>query len=354
MIHPATAPSERRRVGIIDDSRTIRALLRATLDADPRLTVVGEASDPYEAREMIKSVNPDVVTLDVEMPRMNGLVFLQHLMRLRPMPVVMVSSRTRENSEDAVQALSLGAVDCVDAARLQGDPLSRRRLSDALFHAASAKVHVRGGPIPKAEAPSSAGYRWNGRFVLIGSSTGGVDALERVLSHYPAEGPPTVVAQHMPPAFLQSFASRLDSLIAPRVRLAAPEIPLMAGTVLIAPGGDHHVALAADAARGVVLRPDDGTHLYVPSVDMLFTSAVPQAHRCLAVVLTGMGKDGAEGAKQLHGAGGHCIVQDAATAVVDGMPKAVRDSGAYDEVCALDAIGLAILRATNAAERRSA
>lgn len=354
MTNTRTASTAPRRVGIIDDSRTIRALLRATLEADPRLTVVGEAGDPYEARAMIKSVNPDVVTLDVEMPRMNGLVFLEHLMRLRPMPVVMVSTRTRERSEDAVRALSLGAVDCVDAARLQADPNSRQRMTDALYLAASAKVHARSATPPPAAAPADDPYRWNGRVVLIGSSTGGVDALERVLSHYPSDGPPTIVAQHMPAAFLQSFASRLETLVAPHVQLAEPGIPLAPGTILIAPGGDQHVTLASDAARGVVLRPDDGSHLYVPSVDFLFSSAVSQAPRCLAVVLTGMGRDGADGMQQLHAAGSLCLVQDGATAVVDGMPKAVRDTKAYDEVVALDAIGPAILRLTNATARRRA
>ena len=353
MTDTASAP---RTVGIIDDSRTIRALLRATVEADPRLTVVGEAGDPYEARAMIKSVNPDVVTLDVEMPRMNGLVFLEHLMRLRPMPVVMVSTRTRDRSEDAVRALSLGAVDCVDAARLQADVRSRTRLLDALYNAAGANVRVLAEPAPAAAAPSSEPYRWNGRLVLIGSSTGGVDALERVFAHYPADAPPTIVAQHMPAAFLQSFANRLDASVAPCVKLATPDATLTPGQVLLAPGGDRHVTLCgrgADSAS-VALPSDDGTQLYVPSVDMLFTSAVPQAHRCLAVVLTGMGRDGADGASALHKAGALSIVQDGATAVVDGMPRAVRDAGAYDEICPLDAIGPAILRLTNAAVRRRA
>ena len=224
MIEPGPSFARRQRVVLVDDSRTVRALLRMTIDADPRLEVVGEAGDPYEAREIIKALSPDVITLDVEMPRMNGLVFLEHLMRLRPMPVVMVSSRTTANSEEAVKALSIGAVDCVDMARFQADPRQRERLVEALVCAASAMV--RGKPTAAANAapppgmlrPVSPPFRWNGRIVVIGSSTGGVDALERVLTHIPADGPPVLIAQHMPEAFMRSFASRLNDSMAPTCR----------------------------------------------------------------------------------------------------------------------------------------
>lgn len=332
-----------RRVAIIDDSRTIRALLRATLDADPRLQVVGEAGDPYEAREMIKSCNPDVLTLDVEMPRMNGLVFLEHLMRLRPMPVVMVSNRTREHSEDAVRALSIGAVDCVDVARIQADPAQRTRLVDALFHASGASVR-QPGEAPKPAVDATPDFRWNGRIVLIGSSTGGVDALERVFAHFPENCPPTLVAQHMPAAFLRSFAARLDAQIAPSVRVAAGGEALTQGTVLIAPGGGDHLAVEVTAENRTALMPATGTELHVPSVDVLFNSARRIAPQCLAVVLTGMGRDGAEATQVLRAGGAGTIVQSPETCVIDGMPRAVRDLGAAQHVVPLDAIGPAILK----------
>ncbi|MEL6644663.1 MAG: chemotaxis-specific protein-glutamate methyltransferase CheB [Pseudomonadota bacterium] len=349
----AAATERPRTVGIIDDSRTIRALLRATLDADPRLEVVGEAGDPYEARAMIKASSPDVVTLDVEMPRMNGLVFLEHLMRLRPMPVVMVSTRTRERSEDAVRALALGAVDCVDVARLQADAASRVRLVDALVHAAAAKVHPRTAVAATAMTEAATDYRWNGRLVLIGSSTGGVDALERVFASFPKNGPPVIVAQHMPPAFLRSFATRLDSLIAPRVIIPEHDTSINCGTIVIAPGGDQHVGLHPHDPSRVTLVPDDGGQLYVPSVDLLFQSALRHGPNCVAVVLTGMGRDGSQVLRGLKDAGSICLVQDGASAVVDGMPRAARETGAADEVCPLDAIGPAILRLTNANSGRA-
>lgn len=337
-----------RRVLIVDDSRTIRALLRQTLDFDPRLRVVGEAGDPYEARELIKRLNPDVLTLDVEMPKMNGLEFLERLMRLRPMPVVMVSTRTRERSADAVRALSIGAVECVDVRRLQGDPVQRARLADALFCAANAHVQMRSeAAIVEAPAGSQAPFRWNGRIVLIGSSTGGVDALERVLSNFPADCPPTVIAQHMPESFLASFAERLNDQVAPQVALATDRFELRQGQVLLGPGGNRHVVLDARRATLVRLEPSEARDLYVPSVDRLFGSARPHAKRCLGVILTGMGSDGAEPLAALREAGSMTLGQRGDTCVVDGMPRAARAAGAVVEDVALDRMGAAILRHTS-------
>lgn len=342
------AVERRRRVGIVDDTKTIRLLLRAVLEADPRLEVVGEAGDPYEAREMIKATNPDVITLDVEMPRMNGLVFLEHLMRLRPMPVVMVSTRTQEKSEAAIKAMSIGAVDCVDVARLQGDASQRKRLAETLYHAAGARVIQRGGPDPRAARPQSGtDFSWNGKFVAIGSSTGGVDALERVFAAYPANCPPTLVAQHMPPAFLRSFAARLDSTVAPTVRLAEDGMPINQGEILIAAGGLRHIAFGDRRGRCVASPNATGEELYVPSVDVLFSSALPLAHDCIGVILTGMGRDGAETLLALRNAGAHTIVQSGETCVIDGMPRAARSAGAAERVLPLDRIGQAIVAATN-------
>ena len=339
-----TSPA--RRVLIVDDSRTIRAMLRALVNSEDRLHVVGEAGDPYEARQKIKDLNPDVLTLDVEMPRMNGLVFLEHLMRLRPMPVVMVSTRTTENSETAVRALSLGAVDCIDLKTFHGDPQGPARLAETLLMAADASVANRAAG-DRATAAPPPGFRWNGKMVLIGSSTGGVDALERVLSPFPADCPPTLIAQHMPAAFLRSFADRLNGLIAPRVQvLDTPGTP-EPGHVYLAAGGAVHASLFGRRAMTIGPLPDDGTQLYVPSVELLFRSALPWAEATVAVMLTGMGRDGADAMKALRDHGGHTIVQSGRSCVIDGMPRAARDAGAAVEVHDLDDIGQVVLKAAS-------
>ncbi|MGI1661635.1 chemotaxis-specific protein-glutamate methyltransferase CheB [Palleronia sp. KMU-117] len=344
------APAGLTRVLIVDDSRTIRTMLRALLAADPRIAVVGEATDPYEAREAIKALDPDVLTLDVEMPRMNGLDFLGRLMRLRPMPVVMVSTRTTENSETAIRALSIGAVDCIDLSRFRGDAEGAVRLADTLVQAARASVgRLTARPRPAQARPAAAPFQWNGRIVLIGSSTGGVDALERVLAAYPADGPPTLVAQHMPPSFLRSFADRLNAQVAPQVSVLGADALLETGRVYFAPGGDSHgIVVGRDRLRLRAIA-DDGTAAYVPSVDRLFASAVGVARQVVAVLLTGMGRDGAEAMRDLRAAGAHTIVQSGDSCVIDGMPRAARDLDAAIEVRPLDEIGAAILAATGRA-----
>lgn len=334
------------RVLIVDDSATIRGLLRATIRQDPRLAVAGEACDPYEAREKIKELRPDVLTLDVEMPRMNGLDFLERLMRLRPMPVVMVSTRTRDNSAAAIRALSLGAVDCVEVTHFQGRPDIRKRLADLLVAAGRARIHARAGPASMAAPLGVAGgdFRWNGNIVLIGSSTGGVDAIERVLASFPAQCPPTLIAQHMPASFLESFARRLDGILAARVRVAEDGTDLVPGLVLLAGGGADHLGLAAGTPPRAALWRTCADDVHVPSVDHLFTSAVPLARRIVAVVLTGMGRDGSAGLMALRHAGAQTIAQSAETCVIDGMPRAAREAGAVGESVPLDRIGDHILR----------
>lgn len=331
------------RVLIVDDSRTIRAMIRSVLDGDARFEVVGEAGDPYVARDLIKSVNPDVLTLDVEMPRMNGLVFLRNLMRLRPMPVIMVSTRTSEQSEEAVTALSLGAVDCIDLKRVHGAPDIRSKLTDTLLAAAKASLRKPGGEGPVQATGPTRAYRWSGKVVLVGSSTGGVDALERLFATFPENCPPTFVAQHMPESFLASFARRLDGKVAPRVRLAENGLRAEPGTICLAPGGKQHLALRAGETPSCRLVEDDGGHLYVPSVDLLLRSAVTMAPSVVGVILTGMGRDGADALLELRTAGARTIVQDAATAVIDGMPGAARSNGAAETVLPLDRIGERIL-----------
>ncbi|MEL7026391.1 MAG: chemotaxis-specific protein-glutamate methyltransferase CheB [Pseudomonadota bacterium] len=339
------------RVLIVDDSQTIRSLIRAVLAEDPRLTVVGEAGDPYEARDLIKSVHPDVLTLDVEMPRMNGLVFLRNLMRLRPMPVVMVSTRTSEQSEEAVTALSLGAVDCIDLKRVRADPDISNRLSETLLAAAAVRLDQFSGRATRPKVASDLSFVWTGQVVLIGASTGGVDALERVLSVYPANGPPTFVVQHMPAGFLISFARRLNSRVAPSVEIATPGKRAAPGRVYLAPGGDTHLALAPGPPVRTKLIQDTAGDMHVPSVDVLFRSALPLAETVIPVLLTGMGRDGADAMLALREAGAGTIVQDGASALIDGMPGAARAIGAAETVADLDQIGAEILRRSGRVSR---
>jgi two-component system chemotaxis response regulator CheB len=331
------------RVLVVDDSRSIRAMIRSVLDGDPRFEVVGEAGDPYAARDLIKSVNPDVLTLDVEMPRMNGLVFLRNLMRLRPIPVVMVSTRTSERSEEAITALSLGAVDCIDLKQVHGAPDIRSKLTETLLAAAGATLRTPDTPDRVPRPPVEQSYQWGGQIALIGSSTGGVDALERVFSHFPENGPPTFVAQHMPANFLASFARRLDGAVAPRVKLAESGMRAEVGTIYLAPGGRHHLSVRVAAVPSCRLVEECGDELYVPSVDVLFRSALRMAGSVVAVVLTGMGRDGAEALLALRQAGARTVVQDAETAVIDGMPGAARANGAAETVLPLEQIGKKVL-----------
>ncbi len=332
------------RVLIVDDSATIRRLLRATIATDLRLEVVGEASDPYEARELIKALDPDVLTLDVEMPRMNGLDFLEKLMRLRPMPVVVVSTRTRDKTAEALRALALGAVDSVDVSRLQVEVGVRRKLLATLLAAGTASVHhigaARGASASTGPAP---GFAWNGLAVMIGSSTGGVDALERVLAAFPGDCPPTLIAQHMPAPFLESFARRLDGILAPSVVIAQGGEELRPGRVLLSGGGTHHLVIAGgQPVTGLV--PSETDDLYVPSVDRLFHSAAALGRRAVGVILTGMGRDGADGLLAMRDAGARTLAQSAETCVIDGMPRAAREGGAVERSVPLDALGSEILK----------
>lgn len=345
-------PARPVRVVIVDDTRTIRGMIRLHLSRSPLIEVVGEAGDPYEARELIRNLNPDVITLDVVMPRMDGLSFLERLMRLRPMPVVMVSSRTTENSREAIKALSLGAVDCVDLGQFNSGA-SNIDLAETVLMAAQGNVGQFAAPRSHTAAPEAPALDWNGKTVLIGSSTGGVDALLTVLSSYPADGPPTIIAQHMPASFLQSFARRLDRSCAAKVVLAAEGAAIERGHVYLGPGGDRHVTIAARDPGRLRLVPHDGTEAYVPSVNLLFSSGVPHARRLVAVMLTGMGRDGADAMLALRRAGAHTIAQDAASSVIDGMPRSARDLGAAVEVASLPDIGDRILSGVSrSADRR--
>ncbi|PCD76928.1 chemotaxis response regulator protein-glutamate methylesterase [Pseudothioclava arenosa] len=330
----------RVRVLIVDDSPTIRRLIRARLAPDPRLVVVGEAEDPYQARDLIKALNPDVLTLDVEMPRMSGLAFLEKLMRLRPMPVVMISTETHRGSAAALEALSLGAIECIGKPAGGVTPSTFAQLPELLVAASEVKFRDRERP---QHYPPENGYVPNGKFLLLGSSTGGVDALETILGAFPENCPPTLITQHMPASFLASFAGRLDKRFRPRVCLGTHCAQLTPGTVYLAPGGAYHLALSQGGPLQCCLVSGDKVSGHRPSVDVLFKSAIPHAARAVAVLLTGMGRDGAEGLLRLREAGGHCAAQDKATSIVYGMPRVAKERGAAEVVLPLERVAEHVL-----------
>lgn len=330
-----------KRVLIVDDSPTIRLLIRNRLAQDPRLVVVGEASDPFEAREKIKSLLPDVLTLDVEMPRMNGIDFLEKLMRLRPMPVIMVSTETHKGSAAALEALALGAVDCIGKPSFDRLDDSLAQLADLLVVAADARLRA---PGPRAPVETIVDFDWNGKSVLIGSSTGGVDALETLLAGYPTNCPPTLITQHMPEGFLASFARRLASRIAPKIELATQDAPLLPGHVYLAPGGAYHLAVVPGEKPRCKLVADEKCNGHRPSVEVLFGSAVPMARRVVAVMLTGMGRDGAEAMLDLRRSGARCLAQDEASCVVYGMPRAAVENGAAETAVPITRMAREILQ----------
>ncbi|MEO0918543.1 MAG: chemotaxis-specific protein-glutamate methyltransferase CheB [Pseudomonadota bacterium] len=346
--------ADKVRVIIVDDTRSIRLMIRAMLQTDPRIEVVGEACDPYEAREMIRALNPDVITLDVIMPRMDGLSFLERIMRLRPMPVVMVSTRTTQKSKEAITALSLGAVDCVDLGQLRQSQ-DAGALARTVIMAAGSNLGnwITNGATHCAEPAASESYEWNGKVVLIGSSTGGVDALLKVLSDIPENGPPILIAQHMPASFLESFAGRLERNCRPKVQLSENGVRMRRGNVYLAIGGDTHATVSPGDPYILTHKLHDGTEMYVPSVNLLFASGVRHAKRMVAVMLTGMGSDGAQPMLAMKEAGAHTIVQDSASAVIDGMPRSARDIGAAVDVASLAKIGGCIMQSTSKSQQKA-
>lgn len=336
------------RVLVVDDSATMRALIRAALGRRPDLEVVGEAGDPLEARQAIRALNPDVITLDVEMPNMNGLEFLERLMRLRPMPVVMVSTLTQRGADATLAALELGAVDCVGKPTNLHDD-SFERLADTVAAAARARPvrHEGGAPAAPVETCSP-----GGSIVALGASTGGVEALLTVLSAFPANCPPTVITQHMPPNFTTSFAARLDRVCAPTVSEATDGAELRPGHVYIAPGGLRHLEVRRLGERmSCRLSAGDPVTGHRPSVDVLFRSvAAAAASRAVGALLTGMGRDGALGLLEMRRAGAVTIGQDESTCVVFGMPRAADEIGAVERQLPLHRIAAGVL---NAAARTS-
>lgn len=330
------------RVLVVDDSPTMRGIITAILRADPEIEVVGGAGDPLEAREAIKRLNPDVVTLDVEMPKMSGIEFLEKIMRLRPMPVIMVSTLTSAGAELAIKALEIGAFDCV------GKPMDGQfreafeGLPDKVKAAARARVRYRLAAQPAPERHGS--YAPDGKIVAIGASTGGVEALFTVLSRFPANCPPTVITQHMPATFTGSFAARLDKTCAPSIAEAYEGAPLRPGHVYIAPGGERHLEVTGTLNATCRLLDSGPVSGHRPSVDVLFQSVARVARsKAVGVILTGMGRDGATGLKAMRDAGAMTFGQDEASSVVYGMPKVAQELGAVQRQAPIDRIADLVL-----------
>jgi two-component system chemotaxis response regulator CheB len=334
------------RVLIVDDSATMRGLIRATLQRDPEIEIVGEAADPLEARQAIKALNPDVITLDVEMPNMNGLEFLERLMRLRPMPVIMVSTLTSKGAEATLTALELGAVDCV-AKPVTAGPQAFDNLAEQVKAAAGARVRALAPLAPSPQGPS---FTPDGKIVAIGSSTGGVEALITLLSGFPANCPPTVITQHMPATFTRSFAERLNRVAAPTVSEAKDGDLLVPGRIFLAPGGATHLEVSGTSALRCRLTVADLVNGHRPSVDVLFHSVARSAHdAAVGVILTGMGRDGAGGLLAMREAGAATLGQNEATCVVYGMPKAAMEAGAVQRQVPLERMAGQILALSGAA-----
>ena len=333
------------RVLVVDDSATMRGLIAATLSADPGIEVVGQAQDPLQAREAIKALNPDVVTLDVEMPNMNGLDFLERLMRLRPTPVVMVSTLTTRGADAALHALELGAVDCVSKPSSDGGE-GFRRLVETVKAAASARPR---GARPPPGPPAVDGYQPDGRILAIGSSTGGVEALMTIIERLPANCPPTVITQHMPATFTRSFAQRMDRACAARVTEAVDGDPIEVGHAYLAPGGENHLMVDGVGRLRCRVTPSEPVNGHRPSVDVLFASVARRAGaQAVGLILTGMGRDGAAGLLAMRQAGAETVGQDEATSVVYGMPKAAFEVGAVQRQLPLEKLATHILNITNA------
>ena len=342
--------SKRTRVLIVDDSALVRQMMTSILSSDPEIEVVGCASDPLMARTRIKELNPDVITLDIEMPRMDGLEFLEKVMSLRPMPVVMVSSLTQKGADAALKALEIGAVDFVGKPVIDlqvGMTELKAEIIAKVKQAAHAKVRPF-QPVDPAGKPATpaANMRFSStdKIIAIGASTGGVEAVKAVLHAMPAGSPGIIVTQHMPGNFTGGFARRLDQTCALKVVEATDGARILSGHAYIAPGGQH---MRIERSGGLFITRIGGTDRvsgHCPSVDVMFESVAREAaHNAIGVILTGMGRDGAEGLLAMRKAGAHTLGQDEASCVVYGMPKAAWDLGGVEEQLPLEKMTSRIL-----------
>ena len=356
------------RVLIVDDSALVRQVMSEILGADPGIEVIGTAQDPYIAREKIKKLNPDVMTLDVEMPRMDGITFLSNVMRLRPMPVVMVSSLTEGGAGVTLDALEIGAIDFVTKPKLDiahGLRDYAAEVCNKVKTAARARVSARAASSParvdtagmqvdprygvdaviKRSAPGRIGFRTTDTLVAIGASTGGTEAIRECLASMPADSPGTVITQHIPETFSRTFARRMDGISAMHVCEAEDGQQILPGHAFIAPG-NRHLSVERTGAR-FVCRLNDGppVNRHRPSVDVLFRSVAQCAgSNAIGVILTGMGDDGAQGLLELREAGARTIAQDEASSVVWGMPGEAVKRGAAELVLPLGKVTPEVLR----------
>jgi two-component system chemotaxis response regulator CheB len=342
------------KVLVVDDSALIRNVMKEIIDREKDMVCVGAAPDPIAAREMIKALNPDVLTLDVEMPKMDGLDFLERLMRLRPMPVVMVSTLTERGSDITFRALELGAVDFVSKPKMdiaRGMEEYAAEITDKIRAAAQSRVHARKPAVPtmvvqeklSADAilPSSVPGRFASteKLIIIGASTGGTEAIKEVLTRLPADVPGILVTQHMPENFTKSFADRLNSLCKISVKEAEHNERILPGHAYIAPGHSHLLLKRSGANYITELNQGPPVNRHRPSVDVLFRSAANVAGaNAMGIILTGMGKDGAQGMLEMKHAGSFTIAQDEASCVVFGMPREAIALGGAAEVLPLQNI----------------
>jgi two-component system, chemotaxis family, protein-glutamate methylesterase/glutaminase len=343
------------RVVVVDDSALVRGLLGEIINRQPDMVCVGAASDPLAAREMIRNLNPDVITLDVEMPRMDGIDFLSRLMRLRPMPVVMVSTLTERGAEVTLRALELGAVDFVakpkigvaDGLRQLGDDITDKvrtaaRAQVRRLHAATAGGNA--GAAAVQQGLPALGRLSTEKIVFIGASTGGTEATREVLTQLPPDAPAVMITQHMPPGFTRSYAARLNGLSRIRVAEAVDGERVLPGHAYIAPGGFHLSVERSGANYIARVRDGEPVNRHKPSVEVLFQSAArlvgPNA---LGVMLTGMGADGARAMREMRDAGSWNVCQDEASCVVFGMPREAIAHGAANEVMPVSKIAAAIV-----------
>jgi two-component system, chemotaxis family, protein-glutamate methylesterase/glutaminase len=344
-------PNRKIKVLVVDDSAVVRKMITDALNRDPQIEVVGVAPDPYIAREMILQLEPDVLTLDIDMPRMDGITFLKILQQHRPMPVIIISSLSQAGSRAAFEALQAGAVDVLAKPSSAysignlGEQLAMRVKAAASAHLRRYNTDIRTRP-PVAAAAKPAGAFHPRQIICIGASTGGVEALTRVLSELPAGLPGIAIVQHIPPYFSRVFAERVNSQSALEVREAAEGDLLRPGVALIAPGDYHLTAHWNGSGYRVALNQKPAVHHCRPAVDVLFRSVaeIPDA-RVVAAILTGMGSDGALGLKALKERGATTLAQDESSSVVYGMPRAAAELGVVDRVLPLSQIAAALCEA---------
>lgn len=335
------------RVLVIDDSALIRQMLTEILDSRDDIEVVGTAADPFIAREKIKQLAPDVLTLDIEMPKMTGLQFLQNLMRLRPMPVIMVSTLTDRGAPETLEALELGAVDYICKPKAKTETklkIFAEELVDKVRMASKARIRpFEHNKIPARTQKTGVAYS---KVIAVGSSTGGTEAIKVLLSTVPKDCPPILITQHIPKVFSTSFSERLDRYLPVEVFEAQEGMLIRPGCVYIAPG-DYHLTIAKSGSKMVChVIQTEKVNRHRPAVDVMFNSVLEvYGANVVAVMLTGMGADGAQGMLNLKQAGAVTFAQDEATSVVWGMPQAAYNLGAVDEVLPLQKISEKMLQA---------